>query len=242
MKKNNLKKDDKMLLANILDKYRYFQKTGKSTHSNFLNLEKLKLITNYLNCEKIPYSIYEPYPFLEKKIIYFGNYENFLTFYKVELSKIKHSQVLKTLFSLGLDDSLIGDIFIEDDCFYLTNLTRMNSFLENNLVMISNYFVNLIKVDEIILLKDHFQAFSILVSSMRLDNIISKVINKSRNQVNEIITDKKVLLNYQELKNSSIILKENDILSVRKYGKYKIGKILGYTKKNNIILEIIKYV
>lgn len=242
MIEKGLKKEDKMLLANVIDKYKCFRKTGKSTHSNFLNSEKLKLITNYLNHEKIPYSIYEPYPFLEKKIIYFGDYENFITFYKVEISDIKHQQVLGTLFSLGLDDSLIGDIFIEDNCFYLTSLTRMNTFLENNLVMINNQIIKLNRVDEIILLKNHFETFSILVSSMRLDNIISKITNKSRNQVNEIINDKKVLLNYQEIKSSSVILKENDILSIRKYGKYKIGKNLGYTKKDNIILEIIKYV
>ena len=50
------------------------------------------------------------------------------------MNNLKHSQILGTLFSLGLDDSLIGDIFVEDGYFYYTNLTRMNSFIENNLV------------------------------------------------------------------------------------------------------------
>jgi len=242
MIEKGLKKEDKILIASILDKYKYFVKTGKSSHSNFLNLEKLKLVTNYLNYEKIPYSIYEPYPFLEKKIIYFGDYQDFITFYKVEVSNIKHQQVLGTLFSLGLDESLIGDIFIEEDCFYLTNLTRMNLFLENNLVIINNKMIKLIKTNEIVLLKKHFEEFNVLVSSMRLDNIISKITNNSRNQVNELINNKQVLLNYSEVKNSSIILKEDDILSIRRYGKYKIGKNIGFTKKNNIVLEIIKYI
>ena len=36
-------------------------------------------------------------------------------------------------------------------------------------------------------------------------------------------------------------LKENDILSIRHVGKFKIGTKLGNTKKDNIILEINQY-
>jgi len=235
-------KEDKMLLANILDKYRLYQKNGKSTYSNFLNPEKLKLVTNYLNNLKISYSVYQPYPFLEKKIVYFGEYDNFVTFYRVDNVDVSHAQILGTLFSLGFDDSMIGDIFVENECFYYTNLTRMNSFLESNLVMIKNQLVEFNKTDEIVLSKNHFDAINILVSSMRLDNIISKLISKSRSQVNKMILDGLILLNYHEVKSINTILKEEDILSIRKYGKYKIGSKLGYSKKDNIILEIIKYV
>lgn len=235
-------KEDKMLLANVIDKYKIYQKNGKSICTNFLNSEKIKLVTQYLNNKKIPYSIYEPYPFLEKKIIYFGEYDNFITFYKVKMTNIKHSHVLGTLFSLGLDDSLIGDIFIEDGYFYYTNLTRMNNFIETNLVLINNEIITFEKVDEIILNKVHFEELTILVSSMRIDNIVSKLTSKSRNQVNKMILEKLILLNYHELKNTNNLLKENDILSIRKYGKFKIGKKQGQTKKDNIILSIIKYV
>lgn len=236
------KKEDKILIANILDKYKFYLKTGKSNYTNFLNSEKLKIATQYLNYKKIPYSIFEPYPFLEKKIIYFGKYDNFVTIYKIIVSNVNHQQILGTLFSLGLEEDLIGDIFVENGYFYYTNLTKMNSFLENNLVMIKNKPIILTKVDNIILNKEHFENFKILVSSMRIDSIISKLTCKSRNQVNKMILDKIILLNYNEVKNASSLLKTEDILSVRKYGKYKIGKQLGFTKKGNIILEIMKYI
>ena len=137
---------------------------------------------------------------------------------------------------------MIGDIIVEDGYFYLTNLTRMNRYIEDNLIMIKNEIIELEKVNEIILQKEHFLSSNILVSSMRLDNITSKIINKSRSIVDKMLIDKEILLNYDEVRNDSIGLKEGDILSIRKYGKYKIGKIKGYTKKNSIILEIIKYV
>lgn len=236
------KKEDRIIIANILDKYKSYLKTGKSNYSNFLNSETLKIVTQYLNNKKISYSIFEPYPFLDKKIIYFGEYENFVTIYKINVSDITHQQILGTLFSFGLDDSLIGDIFIEDDCFYYTNLTRMNSFLENHLIMIKNKLLTLTKVDEITLNKNHFETITVLVSSMRIDNIVSKLISKSRGQVNKMILDKMLLLNYKEVNNNNTLLKEGDILSIRKYGKYKIGQDIGFTKKKNMVLEIIKYI
>lgn len=236
-------KNDRILIANVLDKYKSYVKSGKNTCTNFLNNEQLKMITKYLDHKKIPYSIYEPYSFLEKKIISFGKYNNFITFYKVNInSDIKHSNILGTLFSLGLDESLIGDIFVEDGYFYYTNLTRMNSFLETNLVLIKNQVVTLEKVDEILLTKNHLEKTSILVSSMRIDNVISKITSKSRNQVNKMLIDKLVLLNYKEINSNSILLKEGDILSIRKFGKYKIGEKIGFTKKDNIVLEISKYI
>ena len=50
------------------------------------------------------------------------------------------------------------------------------------------------------------------------------------------------LVNYNTVKSSSLILKNNDILSIRKYGKYIIKNIIGTTKKNNLVLEIEKYI
>jgi len=236
-------KEDKMLIGNILDKYNKYVKTGINTYSNFLNSEKLDIITRYLDSKKIKYSVYPKEDFLEKKIIVFGEYLDYITFYKVEINNdINHSSILGTLFSLGLEDDMIGDIFVENGYFYLTSLSRMNEFLNHEFTVVKHYPIKLKKVDKIILLQEHFSCFNILVSSYRLDNIVSKIINSSRSIINSKIIDKEILLNYHEVKNSSINLKPGDILSIRRYGKYKIGNNKGLTKKNKFILEIIKYI
>jgi len=236
-------KQDKILISNMIDKYEIYKKSGKSTYSNFLNPYELKVVTSYLKHSHIPYSIYEPYSFLEKKIIYFGEYDNFISFYQITApNELSHKQVLGSLFSIGLNETTIGDIFIEKGICYYTNLTRMNNYLEENLNSIGSQVVELKQIDELILEENHFELFTILVSSMRLDNIISKITSQSRNQVGQMFLDKKILLNYSEVKNTSILLKENDILSIRKVGKFKIGSSQGLTKKENIILEIYKYI
>lgn len=235
-------KKENILISSIMDKYRIYKKDNKSTCTNFLNPSELKLATSYLNSEKINYSIYEPYPFMEKKIIYFGNYDNFVTFYKISISKeITHPNILGTLFSLGLTPNTIGDIFLEDGCFYYTNLSRMNPFLEHNFLAINNEKITLNRVSEIIIKRKQFEEYAIMVSSLRIDNIISKLASCSRNQALDMIKNKLVLLNYEEEIKAHTILKKDDIISIRRVGKFKIGEEKGYTKKNNLILEIYKY-
>lgn len=235
-------KEDKMLIGNVLDKYNKYLKTGSSTYTNFLNSGKLSIITKYLDSKKIEYTIYPKEEFLEKKIIVFGEYLDYITFYKSDITDITHSNVLGTLFSLGLEDDIIGDIYVEDNCFYLTNLSRMNDFLEKEFTSIKHKPIKLKKVEEIVLEKEHFKTIEVLVSSYRLDNIVSKIINSSRSMINEMLSNKEILLNYHEIKSSSINLSSGDILSVRRYGKYRIGDTKGLTKKNKLILEIIKYI
>lgn len=143
---------------------------------------------------------------------------------------------------MGLTDDVIGDIIVMDDYFYLTTLTRLSSFIKNNLTIINGERIELLESTNIVLNKDRFLKMKLLVSSMRVDTIVSKITNTNRLKVNSMIKDNIILVNYNTVKSSSLILKNNDILSIRKYGKYIIKNIIGTTKKNNLVLEIEKYI
>ena len=143
---------------------------------------------------------------------------------------------------MGLTDDVIGDIIVMDDYFYLTTLTRLSSFIKNNLTIINGERIELLEETDIVLNKDRFLKMKLLVSSMRVDTIVSKITNTNRLKVNSMIKDNIILVNYNTVKSSSLILKNNDILSIRKYGKYIIKNIIGTTKKNNLVLEIEKYI
>ena len=53
--------------------------------------------------------------------------------------------------------------------------------------------------------------------------------------------NKEIILNYDILKNNSYQLKENDVFSIRRFGKYKYIKIIKQTKNSNFIIECHKY-
>lgn len=239
-----MSKQNKILVSNVLDKYEAYRHDRKNTYTNFLNPYELHLVISYLNHYHISYFIHEPYPFMEKKIIYFGDYQDFITFYKIfscDSSPLSHSELLGSLFAIGFQENTIGDIFVQDGICYYINLTRLNNYLEENLVKVGKHAVVLEKIESLNLQDRQFDIFTILTHGMRADNIIGKISSQSRNQVKQMFLDGKILLNYQELINYDTVLRENDVLSIRKLGKFRIGKQCGKTKKENIILEIYQY-
>ena len=239
--KRIIKKEDKILVNNVIDKYLKYEKTGINTYTNFLDLRQYKLIEKILKHEKISFNMYKACEECEKLLIYFGNYEDYVTIYSFKNSDIKHKDVLGTLFSIGYDIDTIGDIFINEDNIYITNLSRLNNFLENSLYSIKNKRVKLEKVNEIILKEDRFISLKIVIPSYRLDVIVSKLAHLSRNDSIKIINNNMVLLNYEEVTNNSRIVNIGDIISIRKVGKFIINKELLVSKKDNYLVEIKKY-
>lgn len=57
-----------------------------------------------------------------------------------------------------------------------------------------------------------------------------------------MIKNKEIMLNYDYLKNTSYKLKNDDIFSIKKIGKFKYNGIIKNTKSNNLIIEILKYI
>ena len=89
--------------------------------------------------------------------------------------------------------------------------------------------------------KERYQNIEIVVNSLRLDIIVSKLANISRSKALEKIRNHEIHLNFKEQNKSTYLLKKDDILSIRRVGKFKIGKVLNVTKKDKFILEIRKY-
>ncbi len=94
-------------------------------------------------------------------------------------------------------------------------------------------------------LKDYkrkYKEIIVNVKSNRVDLIISKLTGLSRRVVKDMISNKDIILNYQVLTNNSYQFKENDIFSIRGYGKYKYVEVINKTKKNNYLVKCLKYI
>ena len=237
----HLCKEDKCIINNILDKYNKYLKTGCNMYTNFLDMRLFNIAVTILNKIKADYQVYSPIIECEKKIIFFGKYDNYITIYKFKNNGFKHKDILGTLFYLGYDTTTIGDIFITNEYVYFTNLTRLNSFIENNLYYINNKKIDLIITNNILLDNDRFDVIKIIISSYRLDIIISKLACLSRKNSQDYIKNGYVLLNYEQVINPSKIVNIKDIISIRKVGKFIISNEIFVSKKNNYIIEVLKY-
>ena len=210
-------------------------------YTNFLTQKDLMLVKGKLN--KNEYKIYEPFSECSKVILYKKTIPD-IKLYKIEsIASLRHQDILGTIFSLGLKEDTFGDITKYQDSFYIFLLPHLVDYFKYNLTSIKNNKINLVEED--ISLTEQFKQEYIIkeyiVTSLRIDNVISTIINNSRNQVLEKFTNKEILLNYEEDIKPTRILRENDIFSIRKYGKYKFSKVLKTTKKGGFIIEVLMY-
>ncbi len=215
-------------------------KTGKNTQ--FLDGRELKIVTGKL--KKSEYNVYYPYKDSEKVMLYTGKVPKVKLFKIYTVENIRHQDILGSLFALNIDSSYFGDIVLYNDYYYVFVSEDLALYIKDNLKMVGNKKVSLEEVDLSVLdnYERKYEEKEIIVSSLRIDNIISGIINTSRKVALDKIKNKEVIVNYDVMNKNSYILKENDIFSIRRYGKYKFVGIVKSTKKNNFIVRYLKYI
>ena len=177
-------------------------------------------------------------------MLYTGKVPKVKLFKIYTVENIRHQDILGSLFSLNIDSSYFGDIVLFNGYYYVFVSKDLALYLKDNLKMVGNKKVSLEEVDLSVLdnYERKYEEKEIIVSSLRIDNIISGIINTSRKVALDKIKNKEVIVNYDVMNKNSYILKENDIFSIIRYGKYKFVGIVKSTKKNNFIVRYLKYI
>ena len=217
------------------------EKVLYSNSTNFVEIKYLNRVKKEL--KNVKYNIYEPF-IGATKIILYNKMPNIKIYEIVSSNDLRHQDILGTLYSLNISDEMFGDVVIWNNRYFIIILSSIDNYIKSNLTSIKNSKVDLIEKDPYYL-KDYKQEYEeciIIVPSIRVDVIVSKIINSSRNNALEKIKNGDIYLNYELLTKPTYMLKENDIFSIRKYGKYKFNGIINETKKGNIIVNISKYV
>lgn len=210
-------------------------------HTFFLDPKEQKELTSKL--KKNEYKIYFPYKDSEKNIVYKKEIPKVIL-YEIKIgTPVRHQDILGSLYSLNISSGYFGDILIIDNHYYVYVLDMIKPYFETNFTMVKNSHIKLIEHDLNYLenYERNYEKLELIVSSNRIDTIISTICHISRKNIDSMIKKKEIILNYDFLKNSSYKLKENDTFSIRKIGKFKYIKILKTTKSNHLIIEVSKY-
>lgn len=157
--------------------------------------------------------------------------------------KLTHRDYLGALMNLGIERNTVGDIMQRERCAYLFCLDKVAGYIVENLTQIKHTSVRCQLLDQMPeAVKPQRKAVKLVAASMRLDVIVSKAYHLSRSQSLELFREKKVFVNGRQMENNSGILKEQDTVSVRGYGKFVCDGISGQTKKGNLNVQISRYV
>ena len=207
----------------------------------FLDPRELNEIKSKL--KKKEYSIYYPYPDSEKVILYKEKIPEVLLYEIKTKNQLRHQDILGTMYSLSISPQLFGDIIIKDNHYYIYLLPIARNYFECNFLRVKNSSVEVIE-REIDLLKEYereYEIIHIIVSSNRIDTIISNLCHINRKNIGNMIMKKEILINHDFLKDASYKLKEEDVFSVKRIGKFRYIGIEKVTKGEHLFIKLLKY-
>ena len=158
------------------------------------------------------------------KIIYAKNFE-----------KLTHRDILGALMSLGIKRELFGDIVEKDKDFYLA--VDRHEYLKDHLSMIKRSKVKFVEWDEEIEIKNDYLIKSFIVSSFRLDKIISSFYKISRQKAAEFIRAGHVKVNHKPVEQINYLCNNKDIISFKKHGRVMFVDCNKQTRSDNYVVE-----
>ena len=209
--------------------------------SDFLDPLNMRCVLSKLG--GVDYEIYRPFLESERNIIYVFDEPDVCLIEIICNSELNHREIMGSIYSLNIDDGMFGDIVITNGHYYVFIFRRYLDIFFNDLNSVGGNRVRIKEVPLDILsnYRRVYERIEMIVSSFRVDSIVSKIIHKNRVRVRDVLRKDNVFVNYEVCIKSDYILKIGDIFSVRGFGKYKLNRVVKETKKGNYILEILKY-
>lgn len=260
---NNYKRqEDKMMLAQVLDKISIMEKTQKIESTDFLDMYQISLVETFLkkiNFEN--YVLYGGFNDAERKILIIfpekytsdmiqKNYNKMLKIIRVELSneekgKYSHRNYLGGIVKLGLKREKVGDILVFEDGADIVVIDDFAQILKTNLGTLTRFQNSVISETEITDIRVReikLEELKIIVPSLRLDNIVSDLARTSRSKAAEIISQERVFVNGKCETKLSKQIKQEDIITIRGKGRFVIKEFTGTTRSGRTVVLIEKYV
>ena len=134
--------------------------------------------------------------------------------------KLTHRDFLGAILNLGIEREMVGDIIIRANVGYIFLIEDIADYVLSSLERVKHTDVRLSRVDELpdeALFKTEERR--ITVQSERIDAVIAKVFNLSRDDAQGLIRKRLVFVEGRECSDNSRTPKPGERISVRGYGR-----------------------
>lgn len=260
--KDYKKQDDKICLSQVLDKIEFSKSREKLEFTDFLDMYQISLAENFLRKINFKnYKFFGGYEDSERKILIIypdkyndkmieKNYGKMLKIVRIELpeeeqGKYSHRNYLGGIVKLGLKREKVGDILVSNEGADIIVVDDFKEILKNELPQLTRFENSKISIEEISNIRKKeikIEEVSIIVPSLRLDNIVSDLARTSRSKAAEIINQERVFVNGQNETKLSKQAKLGDIITIRGKGRFVIKEFTGTTRSGRTVIKIEKYI
>ena len=156
--------------------------------------------------------------------------------YHQQFGKIHHKDILGALMNLGIKRECIGDIDDGQRCFFACT-KQTYPYIAQTLKQIKKAKVRLQECYEDIEIVHDYISRSFILSSMRLDKVVSAMFKVSRQLASEAIRSGHVKVNYKIVEEVSYLCHNNDMVSFKHHGRVKIVDENKQTRQGNHVVS-----
>lgn len=231
-------------------------RAGRYTYTNFLSLADM---SDFLAMERevsfVKWELFGGCDFSERKVLRFGSVEELgyeeafpivcLVIRPVNKrfsDELTHRDVLGALMNLGIERETLGDIFITPSESFVYCLESISEYIIENLCSIKHTTV----VTEVFegtfeLPESSKEEKTIQVSSERVDAVVARVFNLSRDASTELFRQQKVFVNSRLPFGNDAKVKAGDRISVRGFGRFDICGDVGVSRKGKTNVKVLVF-
>lgn len=229
---------------------------GIFTFTGFLGLSEQDIFwkeeadLKYAGCQ-----LYGGYDGADRVVVRFGNEEEFgfradfpiVCIHIAPLQQkfadaLSHRDFLGALMNLGIERSTLGDIKVGQSDAYLFCLESIAPFILENLEQIKHTHVRCTVTEDFTgIAEEEPDVVNIQVQSLRVDAVLAKVYNMSREKSLELFRSGKVYVNGRLCENNSRTLKAGETVNARGFGKFTLKGEPRETKKGKLSVEAAVY-
>ena len=214
-------------------------------------VENRNTVTKFLtNFEQIVLSQVVAYNYSDFKVEFFGGFDDAERkkakiisneYYDVDydivclkakfnnkFNRVEHRNILGAVHNLGINFNRFGDIIVLENEVYIFVDEEIADYIAMEFTKAGRVNLDFQRVDLAeVGIEKKYEDFEIVSSSFRIDSIVAKITNKSRSKVKEFLEQDFIKLNHIVLRNGEKTCTSEDIISIRKYGRFVVK---GYTQ------------
>lgn len=242
--------DDKSEVLNLYEKYSLAKERDIPLFgNNFYSPNVWKFFEKSLESKDFNISSNGYFKDAERRMIAFNNIYEIpfpLKIIKVinssKFNTPSHRDFLGALLALGIKRTKMGDLLVQDNCCYFPVCEEIADFIVDNLKAIGRApCTTVILPDDFVPPSAQFTELIILVQSLRVDAIISKIAKVSRDKAQRMVDEGKVLIDYNLVKSKSLDIHIGERITIRGLGKFILEDIIGNSKSGKFRVLIKKY-
>ena len=155
--------------------------------------------------------------------------------------ELTHRDYLGSLMSLGVKRELVGDIITDTSGTFVFCTSLMGKLILNELIKVGNRGISVSAADPKDIRPRAPELIKKNVSSLRLDCIVAAIVNKNREYSQSLVAGGHVKLKHEICQKPAAIVDEGNVINIRGYGKYRMGKTTGRSAKDRLFIELYKY-